>query len=107
MFGHDVEHTVECPRCGATTTADARPNSRVVTVLGACNVCGYERSTASDIGSRTKDGVKKRSVSIPLDVTPREGVRQLAENAGISVSDAVDVLDPDTDTKLKEVQSKD
>jgi hypothetical protein len=42
-------------------------------------------------------------VTIPSGAKPRRGVRLLVENSEVTVSQAVDVLDPDTETTLADV----
>lgn len=76
-------------------------NSRTTHRVGSCLVCGYEREF---MPSRTRNAVSISYLSIPSGATPRKGVQLLAENADISIPQAADILNPETDTTLSDVK---
>lgn len=75
-------------------------NSKTSYRVGECNVCGYERDSKP---SHTRNAISVSYISIPSKASPRKGVKQLAENAGIPIEDAADVLNPNTNTSLSDV----
>ena len=95
------ENTYSCPVCGASTTKKENVNSRSVYEVGQCLVCGYERESKP---SRTRNALSVTYLSIPSGATPREGVKRLAENAKVSISQAADILNPNSETTLADIQ---
>ena len=104
MWQHERTTTHECPKCGATRTVTRTVNTTSAPsgeTVGACNVCGWEREHTPPYD---RQRIRTSYVTIPQDAEPREGVQKLVENTGISMAEAADVLDEDSDTRLEDIE---
>jgi len=100
MYQHEQSYT--CPVCGASTTKEVNTTSKQTYNIGGCSVCGYERDNKP---SHTRNKLPITYLTIPEQATPREGVQYLADNAGIPLSEAASILNPETDDALNDRSS--
>lgn len=106
MFSIEQTRTYTCPVCSASTSREetnSMSGNTKVTRLGSCGVCGWSRAEVDHTRNKLK---VKSHVNIPSSAEPREGIQKLAENAGISIPDAADVLNNSIETTLSDIQGE-